>query len=106
MPPLLSNGAEDAPNAISYTLSFLQSPAASGFLISQRLALEATRFWTRRAHAYAEQMQALVACREPAQFVNAQTRFFERMREDYASETEAVASLLAPPVIERDAVID
>jgi hypothetical protein len=106
MPPALKNGASSAPEAISETLSFLQSPAASGFLFSQRLALEATRFWTRRAHAYAEQMQALAACREPAQFVNAQSRFFERMREDYASETEAVATLLTPPVIERDAVID
>lgn len=106
MPPKSSHGANGASTAISETLTFLQSPAANGFLLSQRLALEATRFWTKRAHAYAEQVRALAACREPAQLVTAQTRFLERMREDYASESEAVALLLAPPAAERDAVID
>lgn len=106
MPPKPNHTIESASVPIAQTLSFLQSPAANGFLLSQKLALEATRFWARRAHAYAEQMQALAACREPAQFVNAQTRFLERLREDYAFETEAVSNLLTPPVIERDAVID
>jgi hypothetical protein len=106
MPPMQKNGADGASTVVSDTLSFLQSPAANSFLWSQKLALEATRFWTRRAHAYAEQMQALAACREPVQFVNAQTRFFERMREDYANETETVATLLTPAAVESDAVID
>jgi hypothetical protein len=106
MPLKPSNGADSASTAVSETLSFLQSPAANGFLLSQKLALEATRFWVRRAHAYAEQVQVLAACREPAQFVNVQTRFFERMRADYADETEAVANLLTPTGVERDAVID
>ncbi|MDX2276732.1 MAG: phasin family protein [Hyphomonadaceae bacterium] len=97
------NGSSEG---VAETLSFLQSPAANGFLLSQKLALEATRFWARRTQAYAEQAQALVACREPAEFVNAQTRFFERMREDYASETLAVADMLTPEPVERDAVID
>lgn len=105
MPPKPNSSADGASTSVSETLSFLQSPAANGFFLSQKLALEATRFWARRAHAYAEQAQALVACREPAQFVTAQTRFLERMREDYAFEAETVSNLLAPQV-ERDAVID
>src|SRR5262249_23950774 len=104
--PKTSNGANGASPTISEAVSALQAPAATSFLLSQKLALEAARFWARRAHAYAEQMQALAGCREPAHFIGAQTRFFERMREDYTSEGEAIAHLLRPAQIERDAVVD
>lgn len=101
-----TNGANSASQSVSSAVSFLQSPAANSFLLSQKMALEATRFWARRLSAYAEQMQALAACKEPAQFADVQTRFFERLREDYASETVAVAELLTPAAPEVDAVVD
>ena len=106
MPPKTSNGANGASKSISEAVSAFQAPAANSFLLSQKLALEAARFWARRAHAYAEQMQTLAACREPEQFVGAQTRFFERLREDYASEGEVIANLLTPTPVEHDAVVD
>lgn len=106
MPPKSNASANGASHTISETLSFLQSPAANGFLLSQKFALEAASFWARRARAYAEQMEALAGCREPAQIVEAQARFFERMREDYASESVAVAEMLTPKPPEQDAVID
>lgn len=71
------------------------SPAANSFLLSQRMALEAARFWARRLHAYADQMETLARCATPADLAAAQTRFLERMRDDYAEESEAVGALLS-----------
>ena len=103
-----TNGANGASNAVSSTMAFLQSPGANSFLLSQKLALEATRFWARRLHAYAEQMETLASCREPREFASANVRFFEKLREDYALETTAIAELLTPPIerVEQDAVVD
>lgn len=101
-----SNGANSAAQSVSSAVSFLHSPTATPFLLSQKMALEATRFWARRVSAYAEQMQALATCKAPAQFADVQTRFFERLREDYASETVAVAELLTPAPPQHDAVVD
>jgi hypothetical protein len=72
-----------------------QAPAANSFLISQRFALEAARFWARRMRAYADQMETLAGCASPNDLATAQTKFLERLREDYATETEAMSALLA-----------
>jgi hypothetical protein len=75
----------------------LQSPAANTFVASQRLALEAARFWARRLHAYADQMEALAACTSADDVAAVQTRFIDRMREDYVAESEAIGALMTPP---------
>ena len=73
-----------------------QGPAANSFLVSQRFALEAARFWARRMRAYADQMETLAGCTSPDDVANAQTRFIERMRDDYAAESQAIGALLSP----------
>ena len=45
--------------------------------------------------AYADQMEDLASCRSPDDLAGAQTRFLERMREDYATESEAIGQLLS-----------
>jgi hypothetical protein len=92
------NGAS---NAISTFADMVQAPAASTFLVSQRFALEAARFWARRMHAYADQMEVLANCRSADDVAGAQTRFIERMREDYAAESEALGELLKPENLEK-----
>ncbi|MBI1187141.1 MAG: hypothetical protein GC206_07400 [Alphaproteobacteria bacterium] len=74
--------------------TFAHMPAANGFLLSQKLALEAARFWARRMHAYADQMEEFARCASVEDFAGAQQRFVERMRRDYAAETDAFATLL------------
>lgn len=74
----------------------MQTPAANTFLVSQRFALEAAKFWARRMRAYADQMEELANCRSPDDVAGAQTRFLERLREDYAVEGQAFGELLSP----------
>ena len=90
-----SNGAS-SPDSVSSLVDILQSPAANTFLVSQRFAFEAAKFWARRMRAYADQMEELANCRSPDDLASAQTRFLDRMRDDYASETEAFNALLKP----------
>ena len=89
------NGAHRADTIDSFTsiAAFAPSSAASSFLMTQRMALEAARFWARRMHAYADQMEALAACSSPDQFIGAQTRFVERLQDDYAAESAAFTQI-------------
>jgi hypothetical protein len=96
MPTKNSNGAREASDAVSTMLSALQAPTANSLLMSQRIALESAKFWARRMHAYADQMETLSTCSSPDDFAGAQTRFLERMRDDYAAESEAIGALLTP----------
>jgi hypothetical protein len=75
--------------------SLLQSPATNGFMVSQKLALEATRFWARRMRAYADQMEVLTKCADAGQMLEAQRNFIERMQEDYAKESSHFSELLS-----------
>jgi hypothetical protein len=90
-----NNGGNGSPDSVSSLVDIMQTPAANTFLVSQRFALEAARFWARRMHAYADQMEVLATCRSTDDIAGAQTRFLERMREDYAVESEAIGSLLS-----------
>jgi hypothetical protein len=91
-----SADAQEASKSISSFTDLIQTPTANSLMMSQRLALEATRFWARRMRAYADQMEQLVSVRSPEDVANLQTRFLDRMREDYAAESEAISSLLTP----------
>lgn len=86
------NGAVDNGLASSM-LAFTPLAAVQNFRLSQRVALEAARFWARRVHAYAEQMENLAQCAEPTDVVAVQAKFITRMQEDYASERETLTSL-------------
>ncbi len=90
------NGAS---NTISTFADMIQTPTANSLIMSQRLALEATRFWARRMRAYADQMETLASCRSADDLADAQTKFLERMREDYAAESEAIGELLNPELL-------
>ena len=90
------NGAQEAPDAVSSMVAMMQGPTANTFLVSQRFALEAARFWARRMHAYADQMEQLAGCRSPDELAGVQSRFLERLRDDYAAETQAFTALLTP----------
>lgn len=91
-----SSDAQEASKTISSFTDLIQTPTANSFVMSQRIALEATRFWARRMRAYADQMEQLASCRSPEDVANIQTRFLDRLREDYAAESEAISSLLTP----------
>ena len=97
MPAKRRNGAPEASDTVSSLVAMMQGPTANSFVVSQRLALEAARFWARRMHAYADQMETLAACTSPDEMAAAQTRFIERMREDYVAESKALGELVAPP---------
>lgn len=88
--------AQETSNTISSFTDLIQAPTANSLLMSQRIALEATRFWARRMRAYADQMETLAGCSSPDDIAHAQTRFLERMRDDYAAESEAITALLTP----------
>lgn len=90
-----SSGGNGSPESVSSLVDIMQTPAANTFLVSQRFALEAAKFWARRVRAYADQMEELANCRSPDDLAGAQTRFLERMREDYATESEALGELLS-----------
>jgi hypothetical protein len=85
----------DHPSAAE-VVAALHKPALKSFAISQKLALETTKFWTKRMHAYADQMAMLVQCTRPDQLMVAQAQFIERMQEDYVAEREALSSILLP----------
>jgi hypothetical protein len=74
-------------------VSYLEGPARNGWLVSQKLAMQATRFWARRLHAYADQMEEISRCSNPDEFMTAQRHFLERMRADYVDETSAFADI-------------
>ena len=90
-----TNGAHSANEATLPAAMFALTPAAaaSSFRASQKLALEAARFWARRMHAYAEQFETLASCTQPNDVVAAQARFITRMQEDYAAEREAITTI-------------
>jgi len=88
--------AHGASKTISSFADLIQAPTANSLVMSQRLALEATRFWARRMRAYADQMETLACCRSPDDLASAQTKFLERMRDDYAAESEAITAMLTP----------
>lgn len=100
-----SSGANGAPEAVSSLVDIMHTPAANTFLVSQKFAFEAAKFWARRMRAYADQMEELANCRSADDLAGAQTRFIDRMRDDYAAESEAFGQLLsaaAPPAAERE----
>jgi hypothetical protein len=97
MPAKRSNGPRSNTETTTSIAAMMQGPAANSFLLSQRMALEAARFWARRLHAYADQMEALACCSSADEVAAAQTRFLERMRDDYAHESEAIGELMTPP---------
>lgn len=90
------NQADGTSASLSALADMMQTPAANSLLASQRLALEAAKFWARRMRAYADQMETLASCSSTDEFARAQTKFIERMREDYAAESEAMSELLSP----------
>jgi len=91
-----NNGAQAAPDTVLGMFTALQAPAANSFLMTQRIALESAKFWARRMRAYADQMETLANCSSPDDLASAQTRFLDRMREDYAAESKAISTLLKP----------
>lgn len=91
------NGANGA--SASSLVDIMQTPAANTFLVSQRFAFEAAKFWARRMRAYADQMEELANCRSPDDLAGAQTRFLDRMREDYATESETFGALLSSATV-------
>jgi hypothetical protein len=91
-----SNGAHAASETIFPFAALMQMPTANSFVVSQRIALEAARFWARRMRAYADQMETIAGCASPDDLAGAQTRFLERMRDDYAAESEAIGAMLTP----------
>ena len=97
MTPKRRNGAHEASDTtISSLVALMQGPAASSFAVGQRIALEAARFWARRMHAYADQMEAFAACTSADELARVQTHFIERMRDDYAAESKVLGELVAP----------
>ena len=84
------NGARQTPD-------LLAPLNANSFVASQRIALEAARFWARRMHAYADQMETLCKCTSPDDLMKAQRGFIDRMQQDYAEESAALTQLMASP---------
>ena len=93
MSPKASNGAHSAENTMSSMAAMMQAPAVNGFAVSQRLAMEAARFWAQRMRAYADQAELLARCTDANQIIAAQAQFIERMQADFAAETEAVSQI-------------
>lgn len=90
-----NGAAQQAPETVTSFMRAMQAPAANSFVMSQRLALEAARFWARRMRAYADQMEALACCSTPEEFAETQKRFVDRWRDDYAAESEELSKLLS-----------
>lgn len=91
-----TNGAKDAPAAPPMMFALMPNPALQSFAASQRVVLEAARFWARRMHAYADQMETLAHCATPDEFAQAQTQFIHRLRDDYRAESKTLSALIAP----------
>jgi hypothetical protein len=62
--------------------------------MSQKLTLEAARFWAKRARAVADQMETLAACTNPSDMIAAQSKFFQRAQEDYAEGASAMTEIV------------
>ncbi len=92
-----SNGVQATPDKTPVMYALMPNPAAQSFLASQKLAFEAARFWARRMHAIADQMETLASCASPDEFAKAQSRFIDQMRDDYASESKTIGALLSVP---------
>lgn len=92
----------EASDAIATFTDMLQAPTASSFLMSQRFALEAAKFWARRMRAYADQMEAFASCRSADDIAGAQTQFLQRLREDYAVESEVFGQLFSAALPGKD----
>jgi len=70
------------------------------------LAMEAARFWTHRARAYAAYFSQLANCTDLAQASALQSAFWEDLQRDYANEGAALAAaatLTGLPGFARDA---
>jgi len=68
-------------------------------------AMEAARFWTHRARAYAAYFSQLAICTDLAQASALQTAFWEDLQRDYANEGAALAAaatLTGLPAFARD----
>lgn len=89
------NGARQTPD-------LLAPLNTNSFLASQRIALEAARFWARRMHAYADQMETLCKCTTADDLINAQRGFIDRMQQDYAEESAAFTQLMSSAVQAED----
>ena len=87
------NGARSAESPMSSMAAMMQAPSANGFVVSQRLAQEATRFWAQRMRAYADQVEVLAHCTDANQIIAAQAQFIERMQAEFAAETEALSQI-------------
>lgn len=92
-----SNGVKATPDKTPVMYALMPNPAAQSFLASQQLALEAARFWARRMHAIADQMETLSRCASPDDFAKAQSQFLDQLREDYAAESKTLGALLNAP---------
>jgi hypothetical protein len=94
----MTTKSKTEPNGANLTslADIMQAPTANSLIMSQRFALEAARFWARRMHAYADQMETLANCTSTGDVATAQTQFLERMREDWAAESEAFGALMTP----------
>lgn len=90
-------GANRAASAASSLLGVLQTPAANGFLLTQKLAMESARFWARRMRAYADQWETLANCTSATDLAEAGSKFMDRMREDYRSESDTLAEIVIVP---------
>lgn len=94
----MRNGAHTNPSeAVSSVVALMQAPAANSFIVSQKLALEATRFWARRMRAYLDQVELLAGCSSANQLVAAQAQFVERLQEDYVAESTALTEIWCQP---------
>lgn len=82
-------------NGARQTSDIHASLTAPSFAASQRIALEAARFWARRMHAYADQMEALCKCTSADDLMQAQRGFIDRMQQDYAEESAVFTRLLS-----------
>lgn len=82
-------------------LAVMGAPTINAVAVSQKLAVETTKFWTRRMHAYADQMAVLAQCTRPDQLMVAQAQFIERMKEDYVAERETLTGIFTSPVEDR-----
>lgn len=89
-PTKKANGA--AQDALAAMTSFLGAP---GFALSQKMALEAARFSAQRMRAYADQMEAMASCANPADLVTLGAQFLQQAQADYVAESQTLRELVA-----------
>ena len=85
-----SNGA--AQDALATMTSFLTIP---GFAFSTKIALEAARFSAQRMRAYADQMEALASCTNPADIITMNAQFLQQAQAEYVAETQTLREIMA-----------